>query len=153
LLTLGLGRVAFVSEYGLVDTSDANDIIVRRNLLVYLGLRLHVTGGGAAACPSGTFTLQLPLGSGPAGFQWRRNNADLSDGPTGTGAVISGATTRVVMIANAQPNDSGTFDCHVAIPCNSIVSDSAPVNVYAVGTGDTNFDGQVDGIDIQGFVR
>ncbi len=56
----------------------------------------NYTGG---ACSGTTWVNGSNLGFGP-----------LTNGPTGTGAAISGATTNILTITNAQPGDNSTYD-------------------------------------------
>jgi len=42
-------------------------------------------------------------------YQWKRGGIDLSDGPTGWGSTIAGASTSALSIANLQAADEGSY--------------------------------------------
>ncbi|MCC6359294.1 MAG: immunoglobulin domain-containing protein [Phycisphaerales bacterium] len=65
-------------------------------------------------------------------YRWRWNGADLSDGETGRGSIISGATTAALSIANAQFADEGSYDCVVSNACGSQTSAPALLDVNPV---------------------
>ncbi|MDB6029009.1 MAG: type sorting protein [Verrucomicrobiales bacterium] len=48
-------------------------------------------------------------GTGPLGFQWKKDNNDLFDGPTASGSVVFGATTASLTITNVFAPDAGTY--------------------------------------------
>lgn len=78
-----------------------------------------VTGGTAVFTVSVSFRSQLK-------YQWRRNGAPISDGPTDTGAVISGAITPSITIKTVSPADCGAaFDCVVTDHYGPLRSDPA----------------------------
>jgi hypothetical protein len=57
----------------------------------------------------GTATFTTYAAGGPFTYQWQRNGANLTDGPSpsGSGAVISGSTSAVLTVSNAGVADSG----------------------------------------------
>ncbi|MEW6250833.1 MAG: PKD domain-containing protein, partial [Planctomycetota bacterium] len=59
------------------------------------------------ACQTATFTASAECGT-PT-YQWRKDGANLADGPTGTGSTISGATTATLTVANVQAADAGAY--------------------------------------------
>jgi Concanavalin A-like lectin/glucanases superfamily/Immunoglobulin I-set domain len=52
-------------------------------------------------------------GSGGVSFQWRREGVPLSDGPTGSGSVITGTATNTLLIQSASVADEADYDCVV----------------------------------------
>jgi hypothetical protein len=57
--------------------------------------------------------------SGASSFQWRRNAAPLSDGPSGSGSTISGATTASLTITGVSATDMADYDCVLTSSCGS----------------------------------
>jgi hypothetical protein len=52
--------------------------------------------------------------SGYTSATWKKNGVVISDGPTGSGATISGATTNQLTITNVQVADEGNYGCELA---------------------------------------
>ncbi len=100
--------------------------------------------------PGELLSLSVSARNGQPSYQWRRNGEALSNGPTGHGSVISGATAKALGVSNVQPADEGSYDCIVTNSCGEAVSDVAVV-VVAVPPmcgGDANGDEVVDGADL-----
>jgi hypothetical protein len=96
-----------------------------------------------ATCAGGFIGLFHSTTGGPvATRQWRRN-----------GVPIPGATGASLDIYPASVADAGNYDVVVTNACGSVTSDPAVVNVWPVGTGDGNGDGQTNAADCQGFVE
>jgi hypothetical protein len=59
----------------------------------------------------GSTVTNLSFGSGapPYSFQWLKDGTNLVDGTNISGSIISGATNFVLIISNAQTNDSGIY--------------------------------------------
>jgi len=68
-------------------------------------------------------------GATPMTFRWRRNGADLFDGPTAWGSVISGAETTTLVITNARPEDAGAYALHAENACGGSESASATLDI------------------------
>jgi hypothetical protein len=60
---------------------------------------------------------------------WMKDGAPLSDGPTPTGSLITGATTRALTISNTTPSDTGSYTATITTPCGSAQSTAAPLRV------------------------
>ena len=58
-------------------------------------------------------------------FQWKVNGVDVSDGTTGSGAVISGAETDTLTITGVQQAEEGNYTCLLSNPLGSTESDAA----------------------------
>ncbi len=89
-----------------------------------------LTGSPASGSTTVGQTLQLSVSvlgadSGVA-FSWRRNGVPLVNGGN-----ISGATAQTVTISNIRFDQSGSYDCVVTGPCNSVTSEVATINVFA----------------------
>ncbi|MFQ5491602.1 MAG: kelch repeat-containing protein [Phycisphaerae bacterium] len=65
----------------------------------------------------------------PLTYQWRLDGLDLVDGPTGTGSVISGATTTTLTISGPDDNDAGTYDVVVTNACGATTSPGANLTI------------------------
>ncbi|MBS0198130.1 MAG: immunoglobulin domain-containing protein [Planctomycetes bacterium] len=92
-------------------------------------------------------------GQGSISYEWRRDGAALSDGPTTDGSIVSGSRTAVLSISNAQKSDRGAYTCAVSNPCGAAVSDYAILDVCAclACPADFNQDGGIDGTDVDDF--
>jgi hypothetical protein len=64
-------------------------------------------------------------GAAPFVYQWRKDGADLIDGPTGHGSTISGATTTSLKITTPGASDAGAYDVVVTNACGSVASSPA----------------------------
>lgn len=84
-----------------------------------------------------------------AAFHWQRNGVPLSNGPTGTGSVVSGATSRTLAVLNAGNADEGSYRCIVSNSCGSEATSSATLVVCA---GDRDCSGVTDPADVSAFV-
>lgn len=68
-------------------------------------------------------------GAPPFTYQWRKDEAELEDGPTGTGSTISGATTASLTIVNPGGADAGMYDVVVSNSCGSVPSQAASLTL------------------------
>jgi hypothetical protein len=107
---------------------------------------------GSPTCPGGaaSFTIQAAGGlcDGNFAYAWRRGEAPLVDGPTGTGSEIAGATSPTLTISSAGESDEGVYDCVVTNACGAGVSEGAGLEICY---GEFNCDGGVDGTDVSDF--
>ncbi|MBL8745727.1 MAG: hypothetical protein JNK58_05140 [Phycisphaerae bacterium] len=78
---------------------------------------------------------------------WRKDQANLIDGPTGHGSVIVGAGTQQLTIMNVKPQDVGAYDNVVAASCGQATSLPAALGVIVI-PGDADLDSQIDFADI-----
>jgi hypothetical protein len=102
-----------------------------------------------STCRTGAATFTLTAsGTGPLLYRWRHEGADLTDGPTGTGSIVSGAATQTLRITSATAPDAGTYDCVVSNSCATATSAAAHLTVCLA---DYNCDTFVDGIDYDQF--
>ena len=59
--------------------------------------------------------MNASIGTTPFTFSWKHDGgATLTDGLTGNGSTISGATTSQITISNIQPADAGVYSVTVA---------------------------------------
>ncbi len=106
-------------------------------------------------------------GAGTLTFQWRKSGVPLTNGPTPSGSVISGAQTATLTMSNTTAADAGSYSCLVSNTCGSLASAAASlgstcyancdgstgspqltandfqcfINAYAAGSGYANCDG------------
>lgn len=85
-------------------------------------------------------------------YRWRRNGADITDGPGPNGSTYSGAATPTLAITNANPNNNGSYDCRVDNPCGSNATAVRALSVTPACLGDLNFDGSVNSADLTVFL-
>jgi len=96
-----------------------------------------------------TFRVRASTSAGRLLFRWRLDGGDLEDGPTGDGAMVTGSSGPVLVIANMQPSQRGVFTCLVSSACEQIESLGAGLGDLC--TADYNSDGGIDGADVQAF--
>lgn len=96
-----------------------------------------------------TAVLSVVAGPSDASFQWRMGETPLTNGPTGTGSTISGATTDTLVITGLSGADTGEYSVMISSACSTITSDAANVRLCP---GDLNNDAMVDDADFTIFV-
>jgi hypothetical protein len=79
-----------------------------------------------------TLILQVTAqGAPPIGNQWRKNAVPLADGTAGSGSVLSGSLSNMLVISNTHTSDSGSYDVVVTNSFGSVTSAVAVVTVSA----------------------
>ena len=78
---------------------------------------------GQEVCPGGTAVFTVSSGDDVT-YQW-----NAVDGPTGTGAIISGSSTPTLTITGVQPGDARSYECTVSADCGAAASTSAQLIV------------------------
>ncbi|MCG3125366.1 MAG: hypothetical protein CHACPFDD_00184 [Phycisphaerae bacterium] len=68
-------------------------------------------------------------GASPFTYQWRKNGVNLSDGPTGWGSTIAGATTASLTISKPTATDAGSYDVVVSNACGTATSAAATLTI------------------------
>ncbi len=66
-----------------------------------------------------SFTAMPASGYDIVSYQWRHGGVPISDGPTGSGSLISGAHTAALSITNVGTADNGSYDCVLSTACAS----------------------------------
>jgi Immunoglobulin domain len=85
-------------------------------------------------------------------YQWQRNGANLSNGTTTSGSVVSGATTATLTLSNLSSPDQGAYRCLVSNACGTTTSNAANLSVFCCGSADFNGDGDFGtDADIEAF--
>jgi hypothetical protein len=99
---------------------------------------------------AGTKTQFQVVGAGQdIAYAWTFNTKTLVDGPTGTGSVISGATTATLTVSNLSTKDIGTYKAIVSNSCSSVTSNNASLSVRCAS--DMDEDGTVELADFFAF--
>ncbi len=100
------------------------------DLTIAFGGPTNVTGPGSTeACAGDGFSLTTTASNGPLTYQWKRNNAAISDGATPWGSVVFGSRDATLVVTNVQDQDQGSYTCVVTNPCSSVVTPAAAVSV------------------------
>ena len=76
------------------------------------------------------------------GVQWQLGGVNLTDGATGNGSTISGSTSNILTISNAQTNDTGTY-CLIASNISSVVTNCMGLTV-TLGNAPPSITGPTD---------
>jgi hypothetical protein len=114
----------------------------------------------ASACASGQAEFSVVTGSA-AGYQWQMETppagsnvwSDLVDGPLGgSAASVSGTATDTLTVTQVDQAAAVRYRCIVSNVCGAFVGNAAALSVVDSMPGDTNDDGQRDGLDVQGFL-
>jgi hypothetical protein len=81
-------------------------------------------------CAGSTVTLSVAATGTPSlRYRWQRNTADLGDGTTSWGTVISGATTPTLLLSSVDFGDVGSYRCLVSTDCGTVLSSSVLLDV------------------------
>jgi hypothetical protein len=121
------------ANYRLGSPSTATVTILDIPNIVSQPLNQSVSQGGDAS-----FSVSA-TGSSPLSYQWYKNGSQVSDGATGFGSVISGATGSTLVIHNVQPGDAGVYKAIVSNSCSSLATSDAALTVR--DTSDPDYDG------------
>jgi hypothetical protein len=79
-----------------------------------------------------SFTAQIASGFSGLTYRWYHNDVPMSDGPTGNGSTIGGATTTTLTISNAVWNDHGGYRLVAASSCGAVSSFPATLDFTGV---------------------
>ncbi len=119
-----------------VESSDAGDyeVVVSNGcgtstssaatLTIEIGPAIAVHPTAQTGCLGSGVTLNvIATGSGPLGYQWRRN-----------GTSVAGATSSILTIGTLTLGDAGNYDCVVSNGCGATTSSAAAVAVLDAPT-------------------
>lgn len=95
-----------------------------------------------AACAGGATVFSVAASGAGLAYRWRKNDADLDDGGT-----VSGAHTPMLTIQPVGTADTGAYTVRVSNGCGSVLSDAATLAVEPL-PGDVNSDGACDLTDL-----
>lgn len=77
------------------------------------------------------FVTQPVPGYGGLTYQWSHFGVPLTDGPTGSGSTIGGATSPTLVITNASPqSDFGTYRMVMSNACGSVATNEVTLSFY-----------------------
>lgn len=85
----------------------------------------------AAVCLGNPATFAVNVTGTSLAYQWLAGTTPLNDGPTATGAVISGSTTHMMTITGVQSGDAGSYSCVISNTCGQGQSSGASLTVNA----------------------
>jgi hypothetical protein len=105
--------------HGIV-TGDPQKVFLLSSLLSPCPVMLSQPQSQAVAVGSDVMLSMQATGDAPLSFQWRKDGTNLADGGR-----ISGATSNVLSIANAQTNDAGAYSVLVTNACGAATSSNA----------------------------
>jgi hypothetical protein len=90
----------------------------------------------------------------PVSYQWRRNGINLSNGPTGAGSTVAGATSPILTITSVAAADAAAYDCVVTLNGGCAVTTSAAA-LSTSGCCPADFDGNtvINPSDVANFVN
>ncbi|TAL04956.1 MAG: hypothetical protein EPO07_04455, partial [Verrucomicrobia bacterium] len=87
--------------------------------------------------PGDNVTFSVTAGGvAPLSYQWRTNDVNISDGPTGNGSTNFGSTTAVLGVTNAQPADSVSAPGYTVVITNLYGSVTSSPAVLTISAGD-----------------
>ncbi|MCA3004432.1 MAG: immunoglobulin domain-containing protein, partial [Phycisphaerales bacterium] len=106
------------------DISLAATLTVRNQIII------TTSPASQTICEFGNASFNVAAtGAGPISYQWQRNSVNLVNGVNAAGTTISGATTPILTLTGADPDDDGTYRCVVSNDCDTDTSLSATLTV------------------------
>lgn len=108
-------------------TLTVNPAVIPASITSHPSPQSVVSGGTA------TFTVGA-AGSPPLTYAWSKDGSPLSDGPTGTGSTVSGASSASLMVSGVGSSDVGNYTVKVTGPTNFVVSNPAALSLSALVT-------------------
>lgn len=122
-----------------VDNIPNGDANARVTFTVNIGSSITGQPAAATACTGGNASFTVGISGGAPAYQWRKGTTNISNGNTGSGSVISGATSATLTITGVTASDAAanynvvvTPTCGAAATSNSV---SLTVNAPAtIGT-------------------
>jgi len=78
---------------------------------------------------SATLSLVVPTGYATTTYQWQKDGVPVTDGPSGSGSTLAGATTESLSVTAATLSDVGVYDCVLTNACGSLTSNPATLTV------------------------
>jgi hypothetical protein len=122
----GTYQVVVSNVWGVVTSSNALLLVTNVSPLILVQPMDQIVGMGTTATMAVTAT-----GTAPLSYQWQVNGTNLTDGGPKNGTIISGATTNVLKITQAQLTDSGTYTVIITNFVGSVTSSNAVLTVVS----------------------
>ena len=130
----GTGGTATVNTQ--VDNIPAGETSPARANITVNTLPIVTNPANFTSCVGGTATFTSTITGTPVPtITWYKGGAPIVNGPTGTGATYSGATTNTLTITNVQPGDGGNFHVDAVNHCGTATTSTAALIVNAVTGG------------------
>lgn len=128
-----LNKASSVSDDGLTITGEGVHNGLPEGWIATIGLPCDaiITNQpqSVALLPNSTAIFEVTVSGAVTGYQWRKNNSNLSDDGR-----IEGAQSPVLTLAGVQSDDQGSYDCVVSNACGSITSDPAQLSCEPIIT-------------------
>ena len=91
-------------------------------------------------------------GPGVPHYQWQRETApdtwaDLTDGATPAGSIVSGANQPTLGLTPVTPSDYGRYRCFITTPCGNVTSQPTPLHLECNSRADIGAAGSTPGCD------
>lgn len=100
-------------------------------------------------CEGGEAVFEVALtGCGPFTYQWSKDDVPLEEVED-----ISGVQGPLLIISTLTASATGDYTCRISSPCGEMTTPPATLVIHASGSGDTNLDTVVNGLDIQDFLH
>jgi len=147
-LAIGTAGSASYSSGSISNSASGLARYTGDNIPVILQQPLSRTG----ACGETTILTVTTANYGPSSYHWYKENVLLANGPTGTGSVLSGVSTKSLAITNLGAGDAGSYTCRISVStlCGNTTTEPATVALTCC-PADLNNDLVIDDLDFQLF--
>jgi hypothetical protein len=99
-----------------------------------------------------SLTVRAAAGAFPT-YQWRHNGSALTNGPTGTGSTVAGATSITLTLTGVGAQDVGAYDVVVTSACGSATSAPATVQFCYANCDCSTASPQLNVLDFNCFLN
>jgi len=149
-ISTGSASLTLTCDAAAPCTGNAADSL---NLIISQSVAIGTNPSDDEVCAGGQASFSVGASGGSLSYAWQRGMTPLTNGPTGNGSTISGATTATLVISSAAAADAASdYNCVVNNSCGSQTSSNAALVVHPGGSGDINGDTSLDGKDVADFV-
>ncbi len=127
VLFISNAQVTNTSNYRVVITNSFGSVTSSNALLTVTNIPpaiIQQPTNQVVAAGSAVTNVVIATGTAPLSFQWQMNGTNLVNGGN-----ISGATNNILILGNAQTNDSGGYSVTVTGPGGSVASSNAILTV------------------------
>jgi hypothetical protein len=128
------GTAGTATVNGVVDNVPANDPTARASITVNILPNISSQPTNQTTCAGSTTTFSVTGGGTPTpAYQWRKGVTNLSNGATGNGSTISGATTNTLTITNTALADAASdYNVVLTNSCGTATSNNVSLTVKAL---------------------